>query len=129
MATNRRGWLVVALALCVGALALPPGALAASIATDFGEVGVDCSGNANKCRYFGYITSPNDKCLANRKVKLFRLLIDGSTELVDVARTSKHGGFGGVGKSSEISAAKFKVLSQEGWPRHLQEKGVDWSLS
>jgi hypothetical protein len=84
------------------------------IDTDFGDTGVNCLAgpDADHCLYSGFITS-KDKCLANRKVKMFRLLTGGETRLVDTDRTSGNGAFAGIGRPSEVSAAKFKVLREK----------------
>jgi hypothetical protein len=89
-------------------------AQAARIDTEFGDTGVNCGAgpDPNHCLYSGFITSPKNKCLAGRTVKMFALFTGGGQKLVDTDRTSKHGAFAGLGKPSTVSAAKFKVLEK-----------------
>jgi hypothetical protein len=90
------------------------GAGGGSFATTFGDTGVDCTivhPTPDTCLYSGYIDSPKAKCIPNRKVKMFALVtMAGIPELVDVGTTSREGAFGGLGRPSDVSAAKFKVL-------------------
>ncbi len=68
----------------------------------------------DKCVYSGAIDSESKKCIDGRTVKMFAFINGGSTiKLVDTGTTSEHGGFGGVGISSDVSAAKFKVSKSQ----------------
>jgi hypothetical protein len=113
--------LVLATALPVvaiaGLLASPASAGGGSFPTTFGDVGVNCGidppNPQDICLYSGYIDSPRARCIPNRKVKMFALVgVQGNPELVDVGTTSRKGGFGGLGRPSDVSAAKFKVLKR-----------------
>jgi hypothetical protein len=105
-------------ALALGGLGtLPASAGGGSFPTTFGDTQVSCGiehpGPEEICLYSGYIVSPKAKCVPNRKVKMFALVgMPATPELVDVGRTSKEGGFGGLGKPSDVSAAKFKVVKK-----------------
>jgi hypothetical protein len=86
-----------------------------SFPTTFGDTQVSCGienpGPEEICLYGGYIESPRAKCIPNRKVKMFALVgVAGTPELVDVGKTSREGAFGGLGRPSDVSAAKFRVL-------------------
>jgi hypothetical protein len=88
-----------------------------SFPTQFGDVGVSCGidppNPEDTCLYSGYIESPKAKCIPNRRVKMFALVgMAGNPELVDVSKTSKKGAFAGLGRPSDVSAAKFKVTKR-----------------
>jgi len=107
--------------LALGTLlaALPLTVMAAAPATAGGPVEttivqhVSCGGHPdpNLCVYSGFVDSTNAKCLPGRTVKMFRF-INGEIKLVDTGKTSRRGGFGGVGPPSDVSAAKAKVLKR-----------------
>lgn len=80
--------------------------------TSFLETGVSCGGDlpGDKCLYSGVIDSESKKCIEGRKVKMFAFINGGAdTKLVDTGTTSENGAFAGMGISSDVSAAKFKV--------------------
>jgi hypothetical protein len=84
--------------------------------TTFVDTGVSCSPKlpSGKCLYSGVIDSESKKCIEGRKVKMFALINGGlETKLVDTGTTSKNGAFGGLGRPSDVSAAKFKVKTSE----------------
>ena len=112
---GRRGMSATVACLVLGALAL--GATQAqgraNIDTDFADHGVDCGFAPPDCLYSGTLSSPDDRCLRKRKVQMFRILTSGKRVLVDTDRSSRHGNFVGLGASSEVSAAKFKVLPKQ----------------
>jgi hypothetical protein len=84
--------------------------------TSFVDVGVNCAPELppDKCLYSGVIDSESKKCIAGRKVKMFAFINGGTvTKLVDTGTTSKHGAFAGMGISSDVSAAKFKVVESK----------------
>jgi hypothetical protein len=100
-----------------GLLAAPASAGGGSFPTTFGDVGVSCGidppNPVDICLYSGYIDSPRAKCIPNRKVKMFALVgVSGDPELVDVGTTSKKGAFGGLGRPSDVSAAKFRAVKR-----------------
>jgi hypothetical protein len=103
--------------------ALPLAALAATPATAGGPVettilqhsscGIDHPDDL--CVYYGFVDSDNQKCISGRKVKIYRYVDTGGSpelELIDTAKTSRHGGFAGVGLPSDVSAAKAKALKR-----------------
>jgi hypothetical protein len=115
MRINRLAAVGVTLIVFVG-LGSHAEAKGGSAKTSFIDVGVSCGGElpTNKCLYSGVIDSESRKCIQGRKVKMFALLDGGlTTKLVDTGTTSKHGGFGGFGIPSEVSAAKFKVVESK----------------
>jgi len=80
--------------------------------TSFVDVGVNCSPDLpdDKCLYSGVIDSESKKCIEGRKVKMYAFINGGSTvKLVDTGTTSKNGAFGGLGISSDVSNARWKV--------------------
>jgi hypothetical protein len=106
--------LVVAGMLVFGAFGGSAGAKGGKEAkTSFVDVGVSCGADlpGNKCLYSGVIDSESEKCIKGRKVKMFAFINGGTeTKLVDTGTTSENGAFGGLGRSSDVSAAKFKVV-------------------
>ena len=93
---------------------VPASAGGGSFPTTFGDTQVSCGiehpSPEEMCLYGGYIRSPRAKCVPNRKVKMFALVGTGTPELVDVGKTSREGAFGGIGRPSDVSAAKFTVV-------------------
>ena len=87
--------------------------------TSFIDTGVNCAPGLpdNKCLYSGVIDSESKKCIQGRKVKMFALVEKSpgeiTTKLVDTGTTSKNGAFGGLGRPSDVSAAKFKVTTSQ----------------
>ena len=94
---------------------VPASAGGGSFPTTFGDTQVSCGiehpSPEEMCLYGGYIQSPRAKCVPNRTVKMFALVgVAGTPQLVDVGKTSREGAFGGIGRPSDVSAAKFRVL-------------------
>ena len=110
---SRVGMVLVVAALVATALSTAE-AQRKGIGADFGDTGVDCGPPPEPgiCIYSGYIET-SKKCLPNRKVKMFALFMSGPPQLADIGRTSKNGGFGGLGITGNVSAAKFKLLKKE----------------
>ena len=84
--------------------------------TMFLDINVSCGADLpdDLCLYSGVINSESKKCIEGRKVKMYALINGGADEvLVDTGTTSEHGGFGGAGISSDVSAAKFKVTKSQ----------------
>lgn len=111
---------IVAAVVAVGTLVSLSGTAGAqgggTAKTSFVDTGVSCAPKYpdGKCLYSGVIDSESRKCIQGRKVKMFALLDGGATvKLVDTGTTSKHGAFGGLGRPSDVSAAKFKVTTSE----------------
>jgi hypothetical protein len=79
---------------CAAVLALPSAASGrAPIPTHIVVIGgaLRPSGDA---AYYGYLTSPNPKCLSGRTLKWIIKFDDGSKSVVDTATTSRHGYWG-----------------------------------
>jgi hypothetical protein len=108
---------VVAGMLLFGAIGGSAGAKGGKEAkTEFLDIGVSCGADlpGDRCLYSGVIDSESKKCIEGRKVKMYALLNGGAdTQLVDTGTTSEHGGFGGMGIPSDVSAAKFKVSKSQ----------------
>jgi hypothetical protein len=105
----------LAVVAMLGICAAPAGAGGGSAATQI----LDMTGNCNLeepvpddlCLYTGLIDSGKAKCVPNRTVRIFVLAApDAHLELVDTTRTSRRGGFGGLGRPSDFSAFRVKVL-------------------
>ena len=112
---GRRGMRAMAVCLALGLLALGAAQAQgkAEFETTFSDHGVDCGFSPPDCLYSGQIDSAKEKCIRGRKVKMFRLLMSGKPQLVDTDKTTRNGNFVGLGLSSEVSAAKFKVLPKQ----------------
>ncbi len=109
--------IVVAGVLVFGGLGGSAGAKGGKEAkTVFLDIGVSCSADlpGDKCLYSGVIDSESKKCIEGRKVKMYAYVNSGTDQvLVDTGTTSEHGGFGGMGIPSDVSAAKFKVSESQ----------------
>jgi hypothetical protein len=103
--------------VAIGGLLAAPASAGGSFPTTFGDVGVNCGidppNPEDICLYSGYIDSPRAKCIPNRRVKMFALVgVEERPKLVDIDGTSRKGAFAGLGRPSDVSAAKFKVLKR-----------------
>jgi len=108
---------VVAGMLVLGAFGGSAGAKGGKEAkTSFVDIGVNCSADlpGDNCLYSGVIDSESKKCVEGRKVKMYAYVNGGADQvLVDIGTTSENGAFGGMGISSDVSAAKFKVSKSQ----------------
>jgi hypothetical protein len=69
----------------------------------------------------GLVSSPNDKCVSRRKVKIFVLYASDPPELIGADSTSHNGAFfvtGNPSSSSSPTALKAKVLRKTIGRRH-----------
>jgi len=110
---------VVAVAgtLAIGAFGGSAGAKGGNEAkTSFIDIGVNCGPEypGDQCLYSGVIDSQSKKCIEGRKVKMYAFINGGSDQvLVDTGTTSENGAFAGMGISSDVSNAKWKVTKSK----------------
>jgi hypothetical protein len=79
------------------------------------------SGSGADRYVFGSVSSPHRACVADRRVKVFKVVTTDSTTtkvLVDIARTSNHGAWAAHGDFGSIGAKATVVRKRIGPHRH-----------
>jgi hypothetical protein len=114
----------VAMAALLGLVAIGPGVARAGLPTEIVRDASGLSPDDSSVGYFaGHLTSPNPKCLADRKVKIL-FMYAGSPDpvRVDIDRSSQQGAFAGDGPATSggnsIVGFVIKVTGKTIGPRH-----------